>query len=65
MFIKYTKVKDKEYVQVTKSFRKAKKVKHKVILNLGRRDKIDNKDVEDLISALQKYLEEAQRDNGE
>ena len=54
MFIKYTKVKDKEYVQITKSVRIGKKVKHKVILNLGRSDKIKNKDVENLISALQK-----------
>ena len=63
MFIKYTKASDKEYVQIVKSFRKAKKVKHKVILNLGRRDEIDNKDVESLISALQKYLKEAQQNN--
>ena len=58
MFIKYTKVNGKEYVQITKSVRDGKKVKHKVILNLVRGDKINNKDVESLISALQKYLEE-------
>jgi len=56
MFIKYTKAKDKEYIQITKSVRAGKKVKHKVILNLGRSDKINKKDVEDLINVLQKLL---------
>ena len=56
MFIKYTKTSGKEYVQITKSIRTGKKVKHKVILNLGRRDKINKKDVEDLINVLQKLL---------
>lgn len=59
MFIKKTKVKDKEYIQITKTIRSGKKVKHKVILNLGRSEKVNFKDVEDLINTLQKFLLEA------
>jgi hypothetical protein len=59
MFIKKTKVRDKEYIQITKTIRTGKKVKHKVFLNLGRREKINFKDIEDLINTLQKFLLEA------
>jgi len=56
MFIKKTKVKEKEYIQIVKTIRSGKKVKHKVFLNLGRSEKVNFKDVEDLINVLQKYL---------
>jgi len=58
MFIKKTKLNTVEYLQITKSFRKGKKVKHKLILNLGRSDKINMNDISDLISVLQKLKNE-------
>jgi hypothetical protein len=53
MFIKRTKVGGAVYIQITKSFREGKKVKHKVVLNLGRLDKISKGDIDGVISALQ------------
>ena len=58
MFIKRTKSKGKEYIQITKSFRKGKEVKHEVVLNLGRRDKIVKKDIENLIAVLKDFANE-------
>lgn len=58
MFIKRTKLKEKEYIQITKTYRQGKMVKHKVILNLGRSDKVSISDIEELISALQKVVKE-------
>jgi hypothetical protein len=60
MFIKKTKVNSVTYLQITKSFRKGSKVRHKVILNLGRDDKINFNDVDALISVLQEMREEYQ-----
>jgi hypothetical protein len=62
MFIKRTKVNNLEYIQLTKSYRNGKKVKHKVILNLGRSDKINIKDIDGLISVLQKLRTEYEDD---
>jgi len=56
MFVKRTKVKNVTYIQITKSFRAGKSVKHKVILNLGREDKINKKDIEGLIAVLHGFL---------
>jgi hypothetical protein len=58
MFIKRTKVNNVEYIQITKSYRVGKKVKHKVILSLGRSDKITAKDLDGLICVLQKLRTE-------
>lgn len=58
MFIKRTKLKEKEYIQITKTYRQGKKVKHKVILNLGRSDKVNTNEIVELINALQKIAKE-------
>jgi len=42
MFIKITKTKNYHYVQLVQSYRKNGLVKHKVLLNLGRLDEIEN-----------------------
>ncbi len=42
MFVKITKSKDKKYVQIVKSYRENGKVKHKIVLNLGRLDIVEN-----------------------
>jgi len=42
MFIKITKTKNYYYVQLVQSYRKNGLVKHKVLLNLGRLDEIEN-----------------------
>ena len=64
MFIKRTKLNSVEYIQITKSFRKGKKVKHKVILSLGRSDKINTSDINDLIRVLQDLREELKKKDG-
>ena len=58
MFIKMTKVNNMTYIQITKSFRDGKKTRHKVVLNLGRGDKINKKDIDSLIITLQKFRSE-------
>ena len=58
MFIKKTKVNNAVYIQITKSFREGKKVRHKVILNLGRSDKINKDDIDELINVLQELRDE-------
>ena len=58
MFIKKTKLGGATYIQITKTFRADKKVKHKVILNFGRVDKINKKDIDALISVLRKLKTE-------
>ena len=58
MFIKKTKVNNVVYIQITKSFREGKKVKHKVVLGLGRDDKIKKKDIDSLIGVLQELRAE-------
>ena len=58
MFIKKTKAGGSIYIQITKSLRDGKKVRHKVILNLGRADKINKNDIDELISALHKLRSE-------
>ncbi|GFN21973.1 IS1634 family transposase [Thermanaeromonas sp. C210] len=42
MFIKITKSRDHQYVQLVRSYRENGVVKHKVLLNLGRLDEIEN-----------------------
>ncbi|GFN24295.1 hypothetical protein TAMC210_26130 [Thermanaeromonas sp. C210] len=42
MFIKITKSKNYQYVQLVQSYRENGVVKHKVLLNLGRLDEIEN-----------------------
>ena len=44
MFVKITKAKDKKYVQLVRSYREGGKVKHKLVLNLGRTDIKENLD---------------------
>jgi len=57
MFIKKTKVNNVTYIQITKSFRDGKATRHKVVLNLGREDKINKRDIGALISVLQKLMD--------
>ena len=64
MFIKRTKLNNVEYIQITKSYRKGKKVKHKVILSLGRSDKIDMSDISNLIRVLLDLREELKKEDG-
>ena len=42
MFIKITKSGQHKYAQLVKSYRENRVVKHKVMLNLGRLDQIEN-----------------------
>jgi len=58
MFIKRTKALNMTYIQIVKSFREGKKVRHELILNLGRIDKIKKNDVESLINVLLELKEE-------
>jgi len=58
MFIKRTKLNNTTYIQITKSFRANNKVRHKVIMNLGRNENISKKDIDDLIAVLQKLRAE-------
>jgi hypothetical protein len=52
MFIKRTKVNNITYIQITKSFRDGNRIRHKVVLNLGRADKISIKEIDGLINVL-------------
>jgi hypothetical protein len=38
MFVKVTKAKNRQYIQLVRSYRQDGKVKHEVVLNLGRLD---------------------------
>jgi hypothetical protein len=58
MFIKRTKANNAVYIQIAKSFRKGGKARHKVVLNLGRSDKISVKEIDGLIKVLQKLRAE-------
>jgi UDP-N-acetyl-D-mannosaminuronic acid transferase (WecB/TagA/CpsF family) len=42
MFIKITKAKTNQYVQLVRSYREDGRVKHKVVLNLGKLEQIEN-----------------------
>jgi hypothetical protein len=42
MFIKITKSGKYKYAQLVESYREGKNVKHRVLLNLGRLDEIEN-----------------------
>lgn len=42
MFIKITKAKTNQYVQLVRSYREGGRVKHKVVLNLGKLEQIEN-----------------------
>lgn len=42
MFIKITKAKTKQYVQLVRSYREDGRVKHEVVLNLGKLEQIEN-----------------------
>jgi hypothetical protein len=55
MFIKKTRVSNLTYIQIVKTFRDGKKVRHRVVLNLGRTDKINEKDIDNLINVLQQF----------
>jgi len=57
MFVKITKAKNRKYVQLVRSFREEGKVKHEVVLNLGRLDNEENrKMVKSLASSLAKAV---------
>jgi len=58
MFIKRTKAGGAIYIQIAKSYRDGVSVRHKAILSLGRADKLNKKDIDDLISVLLKLREE-------
>lgn len=55
MFVKITKSKDRKYVQLVRSFREDGKVKHEVVLNLGRFDILENRNmIKGLAASLSK-----------
>jgi transposase len=57
MFIKITKAKNREYVQLVRSYRKDGKVKHEVVLNFGRLDTLENQQMlKGLASSLAKAV---------
>lgn len=53
MYIKLTKAKKYTYVQLVEGYREGSKVKHKVLINLGRLDELQkNSSLEDVVSKL-------------
>jgi len=53
MYIKLTKSKKYTYVQLVEGYREKNKVKHKILINLGRLDLLQkNKSLEDIVSKL-------------
>lgn len=57
MYIKLTKSKQLTYVQLVEGYREGKKVKHKVLVNLGRLDLLQkNRSWEDVISKMSQLL---------
>ena len=53
MFIKITKSRNKEYVQIVEAYREKGKVKHRTLLSLGRRDQLeDNHSIQRLAERL-------------
>lgn len=58
MYIKLTKSKKYTYVQLVEGYREGDKVKHKVLINLGRLDLLKrNSSLEDVISKLSEVIE--------
>jgi len=58
MYIKLTKAKKHTYIQLIEGFREGKKVKHKVLINMGRLDILKkNTSLEDVIGKLSKLSE--------
>lgn len=56
MFVKVTKAKNRQYVQLVRSYRKDGKVKHEVVLNLGR---LDNEKNHQMLKGLASSLAKA------
>ena len=56
MFIKSTISRGHEYVQIVKSVRKDGKPRHEVVANLGRADILAESGLENIISALKRYV---------
>jgi transposase len=56
MFLKTTVSQGHKYLQIIKSYRKEGKVRHKVIANLGRADRLAENGLENIIVSLQKYV---------
>ncbi len=56
MFVKSTISRGHEYVQIVKSVRKDGKPRHEVIANLGRADILAESGLDNMITALQKYV---------
>lgn len=60
MFLKTTISQGHKYLQIIQSYRKDGKVKHRVVANLGRADAVANSGWENIITAIQKYLNKNQ-----
>jgi hypothetical protein len=56
MFVKSTISRGHEYVQIVKSVRKDGNPRHEVIANLGRADILAESGLENMITALKKYV---------
>ena len=57
MFLKTTISQGHKYLQIIQSYRKDGKVKHRVVANLGRADAVASSGWENIIAAIQKYLD--------
>lgn len=57
MFLKTTISQGHKYLQIIQSYRKDGKAKHRVIANLGRADAVASSGWENIIAAIQKYLD--------
>lgn len=57
MFLKTTISQGHKYLQIIQSYRKDGKAKHRVVANLGRADAIASSGWENIIAAIQKYLD--------
>lgn len=57
MFIKSTRSRGHEYVQIVKSVRKDGKPRHEVVANLGRADILAESGLENMIAALTRYVQ--------
>lgn len=56
MFIKISKSKKNEYVHLVESYRENGQSKHRILANLGRKDDLEKKGLDSIISGLQKIV---------
>lgn len=63
MFLKTTSSKGYKYLQIIQSYRDNGTVRHKVIANLGRADLLAENGLENIITALQKFVKTSPKEN--